>query len=389
MKPDRIIMLLDNPLNSDARVEKEAASLSREGFNVCIYATDENKSLPESERRDGYLIQRKLPVHLKHPLRRGYRAKLAESLEMLRKEEFQILHCHDYHLLELATEIKKRYPEVFLTYDSHEYLKGWPYYKEIPGPVNRLKGMLVWRTLVQRESNNIGSCDLLITPSEALRNRMISDHKVHFTSLTIRNIPEWGESPQYRDIRQMLSIDPQQKILVHSGSVYMTRVFISALVDIVEGIPDLILLFIGDRPRHYDLREQWKAHQMVRFLDYSPQYLQGDLQQCDVGLAYTRSNAYEAHRLGSSNRVMEYSLSGLPIIGTDQITHRELEHAFGHVLTFNESSVDSLKHIVNEVIKRQEELHGKAIRCKDELSWENEMAPLIQLYKTEPGRTSL
>ena len=45
-----VVMLLDNPLISDSRVEKEAVSFINSGFNVIVYCvSDKNLPLEETQ----------------------------------------------------------------------------------------------------------------------------------------------------------------------------------------------------------------------------------------------------------------------------------------------------------------------------------------------------
>ena len=52
-----VVMLLDNPLISDSRVEKEAVSFINSGFNVIVYCVSD-KNLPSEETRNGIAIKR-------------------------------------------------------------------------------------------------------------------------------------------------------------------------------------------------------------------------------------------------------------------------------------------------------------------------------------------
>ena len=147
-----VVMLLDNPLISDSRVEKEAVSFINSGFNVIVYCVSD-KNLPLEETRNGIAIKRILSPFFQKPFGKNYNEELKLFANKILQVSFDILHCHDYMLMPLAALIKHKEPRIFLTYDSHEYLIGWPYYKETPSLVNRLKGYLVWRRMLQNEKN--------------------------------------------------------------------------------------------------------------------------------------------------------------------------------------------------------------------------------------------
>ena len=67
----KVLMLLDNPFVSDARVERCAKALIEVGYEVRIFCMGKNE-LPVEEERDGIKISRLLPDGLLHPLRKGH-----------------------------------------------------------------------------------------------------------------------------------------------------------------------------------------------------------------------------------------------------------------------------------------------------------------------------
>ena len=54
----RVCMLVRNRCTHDARVLKEAKTLSHQGFDVTIIAVNPRRDLPEREERDGFTIIR-------------------------------------------------------------------------------------------------------------------------------------------------------------------------------------------------------------------------------------------------------------------------------------------------------------------------------------------
>ena len=112
-------MLLDNPVISDNRVEKEIESLYKHLRVESVLALKED-NLIETEIKNGIEINRIIDPIVKSPLKKGYNKYLIFLTNEILKYSFDILHCHDYHMLFVGNEIKKIKPKVKLIYDSHE-----------------------------------------------------------------------------------------------------------------------------------------------------------------------------------------------------------------------------------------------------------------------------
>lgn len=380
-----LVMLLDNPLISDSRVEKEAISFINSGFNVIVYCVSD-KNLPLEETRNGIAIKRILSPFFQKPFGKNYNEELKLFANKILQVSFDILHCHDYMLMPLAALIKQKEPRIFLTYDSHEYLIGWPYYKEIPSLVNRLKGYLVWRRMLQNEKNASKSINALLTSSTAISAALKKRFKLPFDGISVRNIPESKKIDPTISLREMLKISNNRKLLVHSGSVYMPLKFIEQLIGLINNSINLSLVFIGNRSIHGELKEEYREAQHIYFIDYQPNLLLDQLASCDAGILYTRSKSYKAHQLGSSNKLMEYGLAGLPTIGTDQPAHQELKEQFHHIELFYENNITSFKSATNRMIDLLPEKKKNAEGLKHSLSWNNEFRPVIELYKKVADR---
>ncbi|MEM2121965.1 MAG: glycosyltransferase [Candidatus Woesearchaeota archaeon] len=117
----KVLMLLSNPFSPDPRVYKEASSLEKAGYKVKILCWDRELKYKQKENLEGILIER-------IKLRAGYGFKnLLIKLPLFwiklffkaLKEDYDILHCHDYDTLIVGT-ILKSFKRKKLIYDSHE-----------------------------------------------------------------------------------------------------------------------------------------------------------------------------------------------------------------------------------------------------------------------------
>lgn len=382
-----IIMLVDNPLASDSRVEKEAISFVESGFEVIIYC-EKSKLLPNKESRNGFTIIRLFDQFYEKPYDKNFHTQIETLAQVIGQLHFQFLHCHDFKLLPLAERIKELKSEVFFTYDSHEYLKGWPYYREIPSAINRFKGWLVWRKFLKNEKKAVQKINCLITPSLSISEAQKKWFKIKINGIAIRNIPWFSNEFKRFELKKQLNINSTEILLVHSGSIYMPESFISRLTQWVEATQGIHLLFVGNRPIHIKLKSAHNTSKSIHFLDYDNSTLQSIQAACDVGIIYTRSDEYEAHQLGSSNKLMEFSLVGIPIIGTDQVAHREMSDQFHHMELYSPNDFESFKSAIQRMIESLPEKKKNAERIKYSLSWEDEFRPVVELYKKVAARAA-
>jgi glycosyltransferase involved in cell wall biosynthesis len=94
----RAVMILSNALSSDPRVEKEASALAAAGWGVTVLAWDRAGTLPASEDRDGWRVER-LGPRARHgaglrslPLYREFWSAVAVRAAALAPD---VVHCHD------------------------------------------------------------------------------------------------------------------------------------------------------------------------------------------------------------------------------------------------------------------------------------------------------
>jgi glycosyltransferase involved in cell wall biosynthesis len=127
------MMLLFGPISPDVRVEKEAKTLSDNGFQVTILAWNRSGKLAAHEKRDGFSIHRmgpSLPASFYRLPRFGkFLVKAAVTVVFsirvigtaLRANP-EIIHAHDLDTLPIGAILKMVKPlgRVKLVYDSHE-----------------------------------------------------------------------------------------------------------------------------------------------------------------------------------------------------------------------------------------------------------------------------
>lgn len=377
-------MLLDNPFVSDTRVEKEVNTLSNNfDANIFIYAMhDENLSV--IRKHPNCITKRILPKLLKNPFKKKYHIVLSKTAMSIAKQGFDIIHCHDYHMLFLGAEVKKINPKVKLIYDAHEYLKGWPLYLSNKGLFNKTKGYLVRLKELYLEMKSSKYVDTFITVSEPIAKKMKQNFKLQKSPIVISNYPKKNIDEISLSDKTKLNIKNGNNIVIHSGSIYLNNQQLFNALKIFKS-HYCSIVFIGNRPRFYEIQELIESHEdygsIVHFVDFPNKYneLNSILKLGDIGWMYVR-NKWDSHRLGSANRFIEYSHAGLAILSTRQETAIKINKKYNHALFHDENDWEKFDENLSQLINEIEVFKKNARTTWVDLNWENEEKKLVILY---------
>lgn len=116
----RVCFLLNNEFTCDNRVEREAKSLVKAGYDVTLIATqDFEKELPKTELREGIQIHRRIRKKLPAFLPVNTRLVRALFAIVFRYRRFDFVHAHDANMLLLGFLLARIWGAK-LIYDSHE-----------------------------------------------------------------------------------------------------------------------------------------------------------------------------------------------------------------------------------------------------------------------------
>ncbi|HAW20751.1 MAG TPA: hypothetical protein DCX14_11255 [Flavobacteriales bacterium] len=380
-----IAVLLDNPFVSDLRVEKEINSFIQAGMKVTLFCF-KSPELPDSvTREDGLEIKRIFNFWLYHPLRLDYKKRINAAAQIVAQSKPTAVHCHDFYSVPVGGALKELDPSIFFVYDTHEYFRKSFFYQEIPEFFNRIKGNLSWRKLIRQERNLSRQADLVISTTHAICDAIRSNYRLKCPMIPVRNIPAIEASGiAGNKLRDRLDI-PEGKIMVQSGNVYQSLELMLSMFDEVISVPNLSFVLIGNRPKFYSIKEEAlkipKYAGRIFFLDYDPNHLHDHLSSADFGLLYMRTDVWESHKLTSPNRVMEYSVCGIPFISVPQYSSESLRDEFGHVLFFDASVSGDLARNINVMIDNYDMLKLGAEKANATLSWSREFEPVLEMYR--------
>lgn len=381
-----IYMLLDNSFVSDARVEKECETLISAGHQVTVICVEDPK-FPKEEKRNGVEILRWIAPSFNAPLRQGYEDFLHDISNKILELNPMYVHCHDFYMLSIGSQLKEKNPSIKLIYDAHEYLQGWPFYRTNKG-INRLKGKLVYTKLKLDEKRNLGKIDRLVTITDEIGAKLTRISKLNTHPIIVGNYPKKLQLRQKDNYFQKeFSLDKDCKILIHSGTIYLSNEQLTELFNSLLTFPNICLVFIGNRQRIDEVKNMVRSRldweKKVFFHDY-PSTQEKTIQlihQGDIGLLHVNLK-WEAHQIGFSNRFVEYLMAGIPVIGTAQnFTHKMNEQ--NRVAEFyNGKKVSSLIEPLHKILDNYGDYISEIEKIRKDLNWESESDKLIHLYQT-------
>ena len=376
-------MLLDNPFKSDARVEKEAISLIQNGYEVEVYAETSN-DLEFFEIRHNIKITRNIDKSIHRPISKEYFYFKNKFVSEVKEKDFDILHCHDYKMFLLGVEIKKQKQNIKLIYDSHEYLAGWPFYKEIKSFKGKVKGWYVWQWFVNVEKAHIKYADKIITISEGIAEEMMKSLNLLVKPIVIRNIPNEFPISSEKYFHNTFNIPETTKIIVNSGNLYFGDKRTKMLFDSIKEIDNTCLLFIGNTAKHKELKNKIENHELKNKIfihDYVASNEIGKLiSNADIGIVHTWQPKWKSHWHSLPNRIFEYSMAGLPIVSTSQPEFIRLGNEFNHIVFYNGDEKADFVNALKNCIENFNILKQNALKIKEKISWEIESNKLLDVY---------
>lgn len=382
----KVLMLLDHPFVSDQRVEKEARGLAQCGFAVTVFATVRDSLPAEEVLARGVHVRRVFSNFFLQPLRPAYRQELQAAAKRVAQFEADIVHCHDFYMLEIGVQAKRIRPQIKLIYDAHEYLQGWPFYKYTHSLAGRLKGWVNYRYLLHRQRHNIKYADHVITTTEAIAISMMHDHKLKTLPLVIANIPARVE-PAHRPenaLRKIFGIPETTRIMVQAGNIYQTDKELVSQFDTVTGMKNVAFVIIGSHPRFYAVRQKsgeepkYKGH--IFFAEYDSATLYDMIGSADFGFMFT--NESRSHFMSSPNRVYDYAFCGIPILSVEQYMVEQLQARYNCAVIFERNEPEGLKKGILKMLAVLEEKKAGTRAIPAELSWDREVQALTDLYRS-------
>jgi glycosyltransferase involved in cell wall biosynthesis len=380
--PVRVLMITPDHLMIDRRILQEAQTLRKAGYEVEILAGFECPE-PLAYEQDGVRIRRfkfDWPGSRRSPLRslllRIARRAVAMVTGRTRFDEFvlqhitasayDILHCHDFPLLAVAVEAKRRRPTP-LVYDAHEL-----YHAQMQ------LSRRTQRRYRKRERRLIRHADLVITVNPFIARIMADDYGCAPPHVLLNAAPLSSRGDLRSGLRELLHLEQRDRIVLYQGWMSPER-GIDRLVRAARHFPPHVRLVLIGYGAYETVLRQISSKQgtddgrVIFFGRVASDDLAPLTRSADLGVIPYHGIDLN-NRYSSPNKLFEYAIAGLPFVSNDLPFLRSIIERYGFGVAA------AILGIVDDPIKLCA-LKELAYKAGEGLNWEHEGEKLVALYE--------
>jgi len=333
----KVVMAVSNDFVTDARVYKEAKTLSDAGYQVVVIATKrKSDKLPPEEKVAGFIVKRvELPdktsgvnyaieriKQIKQTTKFG-RPYFDKFYERLLSEKGNIYHANDADTLLPAYKAAKL-NNAKLVYDVHDLYPDMldaliSYHRKNGEYIEWLLILLAKRNYARIEAGYINKVDVLITVNETLAKELINRYNLRKKPVIIYNYPEIPKIKQSNLIREKLGLSNDTKIVLFQGVFHPGR-SLKELVEAMQFVDDnIVLVFLGKGKLEEELKNlvnKLSLESRIFFLGEVPySEVFNYTVSADVGIVALEESAI--NKKSSPVKIYDYLAAGLSVVATD------------------------------------------------------------------------
>ena len=390
MRSNNVLMVALNTFVNDARVAREAQTIS-EIYELTIFARHaENLPLKEKHERVSVVRHRvlvdKLGVKFIRPLR--YMEVALRFIYAALKLKPSVVHAHDLSALPIGYLIS-RLTGAKLIYDAHEMWSEQEIQKSLPGYLR-----VIGRWFEKRYSKK---SDSVITVSDSIAQELKQRFQLKDIHV-IRNLPSYVKDPVEKEaspLRKELGLNGEDFVVLYQGGLTSGR-GVEYLVEAFLAVDDsrLKLVLLGNGPLRNRLESMVPAHELghrVFFLSAVPHSeLLNWTAGANVGVHPMEGTCLN-HKLALPNKLFEYIQARLPVIVSDMPEMSAFVKREHIGLVFKDRDIKALSDSIERLVNERElclQLEKEAGRVAALFTWENESPKLLSIYEELCGNPS-
>ncbi|WP_345970031.1 glycosyltransferase [Sulfurimonas sp. HSL1-6] len=370
----KVISLVLNSFENDARVLKENVSLQQAGYAVEVVALHE-AGLTERDEVHG------VPVHRIKLRTKGWSkhrvVQLFKYLEFLYRVirehgDGDIYHCNDLGTLPVGAVVKMLFKrDAKVVYDAHEYETERHNFK---GALKKMAKLT--------EKLFIGAADRILTVSDSIANEYARMYPVEKPALVL-NCPPYQAEERHDIFRNTFGIDKGKKIFLYQGGLSSGR-GVEHIIEAFKRTEDKnsVLVMMGYGPLAKAAAEAADQYANIYYHEaVKPEVLLTYTSSADFGLLFYENTCLN-HYYCSPNKLFEYTMAGIPVIVSDLYEMHRLVTNNGIGVVAEENSAEG----VLDAVRRAESLDPKTLkenlhRFKKRYNWENQEEVLLDVYR--------
>ena len=435
----KVCMIVWNTFETDARVTKEAVSLTKAGKAVTVIAVHAPGKTKRSESQHGFHVIRvdrtlrkrdssavqvtnRTTSHsdhhsstktINHVKQRPLMKKAVTFMIKYMKRLKNRLRNRLKKIPKLVlSKLRKRLPFLpkliinirFFThayrnkagiYHSHDLNTLIPAYL-----VSRLRGTKLiydahevstdragwknkkwWETI---ERILIRKADQVITTNQTRAEYFAKQYAISPPHI-IRNVPPYQELKKTNRIREVCQIDEEQPIILYQGGIQRER-GIENMVKCIPLVRKGVFVFIGNgalKPDIINLVEDLGLQSRACFIDAVPnEELLTYTASADIGLQLLQNTCFN-HYSACSNKLHEYLMAGIPVIASDLPEMRKVVETTKTGLLVNPDEIEMVAQAINQLIEDKDLYHRlqqNTRKAATMYKWENEEQKLLSIY---------
>lgn len=404
---EKVCMTVWNHFITDARVTKEAKTLSQHGKDVTVVAIRDLLNTKKAEVKDGFKVFRfmrlidlvkykKTPKAKANTVRefstaRKQRRTFLQSIKRGLRKAFilvdkgfinvcffyfawrvraNVYHAHDLNTA-LPVYIAARLRGARYIYDAHEISTdrvGW-------------QNKRLWKFI---EKRIVCNADGFITTNTSRADFFKKEYGVKQVTV-VRNVPEYEEIQRSQRIRSELGIASEVPVILYQGGLQPDR-GLEIMVDIMQDFPDAVLVMIGEGKLRAVLEEKIASHELenrVKLLGRVPMdELLSYTASATIGLQLLKNTCLN-HYTACSNKLYEYLMAEIPVVASDFPELRKVVVDEEVGLVVDPDDRNAIIHCIYKLLRDKafyNKCRNNAALAKRKYHWSLEEASLLSLY---------
>jgi len=290
----------------------------------------------------------------------------------IRKENPRTIVASDLYSLIPAAKIKKQ-KKYKLIYDSREI------YTKLAALIKKPIIQKIWSSY---EKKYIYEADYVIANANIDKNYLQSLYP-NINIEIFKNLP--GETffkPPNLDLRKILCINNQTKILLYQGKLHRGR-GIRFILKCLKQLNDAAFVIIGDGPMkniYVKAAKKEGVTDKIFFIDSVPyEKLSAFSNSADIGVSVIQpiSKSYEN---ALPNKLFEYAVTGLPVICSNLLAMNEMIVQYKCGIAIGPKDTAAFIDAFKKIVKNKNQFKLSATIQK-ELLWQNQNRKLTEIIK--------
>jgi glycosyltransferase involved in cell wall biosynthesis len=390
----KIGMILDKIFPPDPRVENEAVSLVKNGFDVYLFCLTYGNQKKE-EIIKGIKVKRYKSNKFMYKLSAlvytvpFYSFIMAKKINhFLQENKIDAIHIHDIQIAEAVFKANKslKLPTVLDLHDNMpEVIKFYPHLQKFPG--KQLISPVKWKI---KEEEFIKKATKICTVSKEFIDEVVCRTGISENKIVL--VPNTVQKEFYKNAKIHNPILTKYKgkfVLLYLGDTAIRRgllTAIKALPQLIKKIPNIKLVIVGSNTTDYLLFNAVSSLKLSNYVDFEgwqnvalfPSYIKAS--------AICISPLYRniQHDVAYANKLFQYMSFGKPLLVSNAIAQKKLiKKVKAGLVHIEKDSNDFAKNILmlynDENLRLKFGENGKHF-VENEFNWEKTSEKLIDLY---------